>query len=234
MTPSVVSFDCAQTLLEVDWSVRRYIADVCAAIGLELPLEGPAVYEAMYHERIGDYIALNVSRDHGALDAWWVKLGEDWLNSLGLDPSQAAVLQKLSDQIGFGSESILFKLYEDVVPALDRLSAMGIRLAVLSNWDYTLHKSLRGAGIYERFDLVVASLEHGVEKPDPRLFKQLTDHFEVAPNHILHIGDNPIDDLEGAIASGMRGALIDRSRPHSEEPWLHDLRMVEEAFGWIG
>ena len=232
--PKVVSFDCAQTLLEVDWSVKRYIADVCAVAGLQIPLEAPAIYEQLHRERLGEYLAANLTRNHDVCDAWWIQLGSDWLRVVGLDPDWAPRLQELSDRIGFGPESILFTLYDDVVPTLDLLAELGIRMAVLSNWDYTLHKSLRGAGIYDRFELVVASLEHGVEKPDPRLFQVLIDHFNVAPEEILHIGDNPLDDLEGAIVSGMRGALIDRSRTNTHEPWLHDLRCLEEAFGWIG
>lgn len=216
----------------MDWSIRRYIADVCAAAKLEIPLEAPAAYEGMYHSRLPEYLEVNLTQEFALCEGWWIELGANWLSQFGLDPGLAVELHAISDRIGFGPESILFKLYDDVKPALAALQRSGMRLAVLSNWDYTLHKALHGAGILDRFELVVASLEHGVEKPDPRLFKLLTDHFDVAPHEILHIGDNPIDDLEGAIVSGMRGALIDRSRPRSEEPWLHDLRNIEEAFGW--
>jgi putative hydrolase of the HAD superfamily len=232
--PKVVSFDCAQTLLEVQWSVRRYIADVCYEANLEIPWEGPAIYEEMHRERLGEYLRVNLTRDHAQCDEWWIQLGRDWLAKIGMDPDLAAGLHRLSDEIGFGPESILFQAYDDVVPTLNRLAELEIKTAVLSNWDYTLHKSLRGAGLYDRFDLVVASLEYGVEKPDPRLFHVLVEHFDVRPEEILHIGDNPVDDLEGARSAGLRGALIDRSRTHFEEPWLHDLSKIEEAFRWTG
>lgn len=233
MIPKVVSFDCAQTLLEVDWSVRRYVADICAHISLEIPLEGPALYEEMYQARLGDYVRTNMTRDHAVCDAWWVKLGEDWLSAISLDSKLAFQLQAVSNEIGFGPKSVLFRLYDDVVPTLDRLNELGIKLAVLSNWDYSLHKALIGAGIYDRFELVVASLEHGVEKPDPQLFQIVTDHFGVEPGEVLHVGDNPVDDLEGAVGFGMRGVLVDRGREHAEEPWINDLRGVEGAFSWI-
>lgn len=233
MIPKVVSFDCAQTLLEVDWSVRRYVADICAHIELEIPLEGPALYEEMYHTRLGDYVRANMTRDHAVCDAWWVKLGEDWLDSIGLHRDLATRLQAVSNEIGFGPKSVLFRLYEDVVPTLDRLDELGIRVAVLSNWDYSLHKALIGAGIYDRFELVVASLEYGVEKPDPRLFQVVTDYFGVEPGEVVHVGDNPVDDLEGAVGLGMRGVLVDRDREHAEVPWINDLRGVEGAFSWI-
>lgn len=232
MIPKVVSFDCAQTLLEVDWSIRRYVADVCAHIQLEIPLEGPAKYEEMYNARLRDYVRVNMSRDHAACDAWWVELGRDWLTEIGLDPTLAARLQAVSGEIGFGPNSILFRLYDDVVSALDRLNGLGVRLAVLSNWDYSLHKSLKGAGIYERFELVVASLEVGVEKPDPRLFQVVTDHFGVAPQDVFHIGDNEIDDFQGATEFGMRAALIDRGLQSPDQPWIRSMDQIEEAFAW--
>ncbi len=232
MIPKVVSFDCAQTLLAVDWSVRRYVADICAVAKIEIPLHGPSLYEEMYQARLGEYVRVNMTRDHAKCDQWWLTLGSDWLALIGLDPLLAIRLQEVSNRIGFGPESILFKLYPDVISTLDRLDALGIRVAVLSNWDYSLHKSLRGAGILDRFELVVASLEYGVEKPDPRLFQILLDHFDVAPQEILHVGDNPIDDHEGAIGSGMRGALIDRGLDLTQNPWLSSLDHLEEAFSW--
>lgn len=232
MSPKVVTFDCAQTLLEVDWSIRRYIADCAEEISLEIPLEGPALYESMYAERLADYVAVNMTRDHEACDRWWLKLGEDWLTSMGLAPERASDLKSASERIGFGPESRLFKIYDDVAPTLQHLQEEGIRIGVLSNWDYSLHKSLKGAGIYEDFEIVVASLEYGVEKPDPRLFQVVIDHFQVAPEEILHIGDNPIDDLEGALAVGMRAALIDRSVLHPSEPVINDLRQIAEVLSW--
>ena len=232
MNPEVVSFDCAQTLLEVDWSIRRYVADICAYVGLEIPLDGPAMYESLYLRRLDDYLRVNMTRDHEQCDLWWIELGETWLESIDLDPRLARQLQAASNEVGFGPKSSLFKLYDDVIPTLDRLAGLGIRLAVLSNWDYSLHKSLQGAGVYDRFELVVASLEYGVEKPDPRLFQVVADHFNVSPGQVLHIGDNPHDDYEGATGAGMRAALIDRSLQQPEQPWINNLRRIEETFAW--
>jgi len=233
MIPRVVTFDCAQTLLEVDWSIKRYVADCCAELKLEIPLEGPSLYEQMYHERLGDYVRVNMTRDHEACDAWWIALDREWLAAIGLDPGHAERLQETSERVGFGPQSILFRIYDDVLPCLADLKARGIRVGVLSNWDYSLYKALAGAGLQDEFELVVASLEHGVEKPDPRLFQVVLDHFEVAPEEIVHVGDNPVDDLEGARGVRMRGVLIDRSMPRSEAPVLHDLRNLPEAFEWI-
>lgn len=230
--PKVVSFDCAQTLLEVDWSIKRYVADLCSHAELPIPLEGPAIYESLYNSRLTDYVRVNMTRDHAMCEAWWVTLGEDWLTEIEMDPSIARRLQQISNQLGFGEQSILFKLYDDVIPTLDRLELMGVRVAVLSNWDFSLHKALRGAGIYDRFELVIASLEHGVEKPDPRLFQVVLDHFGVEPSEVLHVGDNPLDDLEGAQGVGMRGVLIDRSLPSPTEPYINDLSKTVEAFAW--
>ena len=233
MIPAVVTFDCAQTLLEVDWSIKRYVADCSLEIGLEIPLEGPSLYDQMYHERLRDYVRVNMRRDHAACDAWWIDLDRDWLRELGLDESWAEKLQAASEKLGFGNPSILFRLYDDVLPTLQVLKGMGVRIGVLSNWDYSLHKALRGAGIYDDFELVVASLEYGVEKPDPRLFQVVVDHFGVSPSDVVHVGDNSVDDLEGARGARMRGVLIDRSVPHSESPTIRDLRDLPEAFAWI-
>jgi putative hydrolase of the HAD superfamily len=71
-----------------------------------------------------------------------------------------------------------------------------------------------------------------VEKPDPRLFHTIIDHFAVQPSEVLHIGDNVVDDFEGARAAGMRAVLLDRTRQATEQPVLHHLDQIEEALRW--
>ncbi len=234
MKPKVVSFDCAQTLLEVDWSMRRYIADVCAHMELEIPLEGASIYEDMYHTRQNEFLTVNQTRNQEECERWWIRLGEDWLRAIGKDPGLAPQLQTVSDEVGFGPNSILFRVYDDVIPTLENLAEMGIRVAVLSNWDHSLHKALRGQGIYDRFELVIASLEEGFEKPDPRMFERVTEFFGVKADEVMHVGDNPIDDFEGATQFGMRAVLIDRGRQELLEPWINDLSHLPGAFSWNG
>jgi putative hydrolase of the HAD superfamily len=110
---------------------------------------------------------------------------------------------------------------------------MQVRTAVISNWDHSLHQILRIMNLHHRFDLVVASLEEGFEKPDPRIFIQTLEKLGVRPENAAHVGDDPTDDLNGARAVGMRAVLIDRSlRSPASPPYIASLDDLPGALGW--
>ncbi len=91
---------------------------------------------------------------------------------------------------------------------------------MISNWDQRLPLLLKRLGLTPFFDAVVTSSEVGVEKPDGRIFTEALRRLEVEPGEALHVGDSPLDDVEGAIAAGMEAVRLDRSRRHSGIPDL--------------
>jgi putative hydrolase of the HAD superfamily len=97
-----------------------------------------------------------------------------------------------------------FALLPGVQGALRRLRAHGLALAVVANWDFSLHDHLRRHGLRESFDAVVISAELGVRKPDPAPFLTALEQLGVEPDRAVHVGDNPPHDEVGAHAAGMR------------------------------
>jgi putative hydrolase of the HAD superfamily len=106
--------------------------------------------------------------------------------------------------------SLRFEAWEDVEPALSAVRDLGIRLVVVSNWDCSLTDVLGGLGLLPLLDGVVTSAEVGAAKPDPRVFEVALEQAGCAPGQALHVGDSVENDLEGAIAAGVRGVLLDR------------------------
>jgi putative hydrolase of the HAD superfamily len=106
--------------------------------------------------------------------------------------------------------SLRFEAYADAAPALRRLRAAGIRLAVLSNWDVSLHERLAETGLAGLVDAAVASAEVGCAKPDPRIFAVALARLGVDPPSAWHVGDSPDADVAGARAAGVRPILIAR------------------------
>ena len=43
----------------------------------------------------------------------------------------------------------------------------------------------------------------GAMKPHPLMFKQMLVHTRLRPEQVIHIGDNPQHDVEGAAAAGL-------------------------------
>jgi HAD superfamily hydrolase (TIGR01509 family) len=100
-----------------------------------------------------------------------------------------------------------FELLPGVVEALTSLRARGLALAVVANWDFSLHAHLRRHGLHGWFDTVVTSAETGRRKPDPAPFRLALERLGVPPARALHVGDDPSDE-KGAEAAGMRFAPV--------------------------
>jgi REG-2-like HAD superfamily hydrolase len=213
MSVKAVTFDCAETLVQVFWSPGRFAVECAGRIGLDVGDDRAAAeYERLLQERWPQFLEANLTRDPDRGDEFWRSLTSTWLTRLRRSDEGVERVFEVAQEILFAPDSRMFVLFDDVLPVMETLEGQGLRLAVISNWDYSLHRVLRSKGIYDRFEQVVASLEEGVEKPDPRLFQLTLDRLGVAPDEVLHVGDNPVDDFEGAKAAGMHAAWLDRGR----------------------
>lgn len=226
--PKVVTFDAANTLVQVRWSPGGFAMDCARAIGLEVTDEERYVYERALKARWGEYQELNLSRDPAVGDAFWLRLAGDWLDAIGKPRDLAPKLVEAAPEMLYGEGASMFELFDDVIPTLDAMDELGIRIGVISNWDYSLHRVLQSHNIHHRFEYVIASLEEGVEKPDPRLFHLTLEKFGVDPSDALHVGDDPVDDFRGAQDAGMRALLIDRRHPKSSGAILAKLTDLAE------
>jgi FMN hydrolase / 5-amino-6-(5-phospho-D-ribitylamino)uracil phosphatase len=98
------------------------------------------------------------------------------------------------------------EFYEDVRPALERLSSR-YRLYALSNGNADLDR----CGIADLFSGHITARAAGAAKPDARIFARLAAAAGVEPMQVLHIGDDPLADVVGATQAGMQAAWINRT-----------------------
>ena len=103
-------------------------------------------------------------------------------------------------------------LYEDVLPTLDRLQQMNLKMGIISNWDTPLHAMVEELGLAPYFDVVVASHDQRVRsaKPDAAIFEYALNAVGVSAEEAVHIGDSFEADIMGAHAAGIRAILLDR------------------------
>lgn len=232
MRPKVVSFDCAQTLVRVDWRPAEIAVDSAARAGLQFDRQVAAeVYDRKLRSRWPEFMDLNLQRDEAVLDRFWRELTLDWLQETGMPAEGVEDVILQANEILFGEGSLVFQLYEDTVPCLDRLRAAGYRMIVVSNWDNSLHRTLRTHGLTDYFEAVVASLEEGVEKPDARIFEIALERTGVQAEDVLHVGDSAVDDWQGAKSVGMRALLIDRDAGERTDVLLTSLLQLAEELG---
>ena len=98
-----------------------------------------------------------------------------------------------------------FERVPSVLDSLKRLLRSGLALAVVANFDPTLHDRLDQLGLGFAFSTVVTPADAGTAKPDPRIFELALERLGVSPDRTLHIGDGGVDEA-GAAAAGMNFA----------------------------
>ena len=103
------------------------------------------------------------------------------------------------------------ELYDDVLGTLDALQGKYV-VGILSNGNSYPEK----CGLGGRFRFVVFAQDHGVAKPDPRLFHIAVDRAGCDPRSFLHVGDSLEDDVEGANMAGVRSVWLNRGRSPNE------------------
>jgi len=127
-------------------------------------------------------------------------------------PLSAATRAALADLNDYHRQFNLWELVPPtVVPALEALRAMGLRLTVVSNANGTLRAHLERLQLARWFDCVLDSCELGVEKPDPRLFEIALERSGARPESTIHVGDLYHVDVVGARAAGLRAVLVDEA-----------------------
>lgn len=105
-------------------------------------------------------------------------------------------------------------LYPDVMPALELLASDFVLVAVTNG-----NANLETIGIRHLFQDVVAAAETGFAKPARPIFDEAIARSGHAPTEILHVGDHPETDVNGAREAGLRTAWINRN----EEEWPDEL-----------
>jgi putative hydrolase of the HAD superfamily len=95
--------------------------------------------------------------------------------------------------------------YDDALPALHALAAR-VPLVSISNGNADLDR----IGLRQHFHHCISARECGVAKPDVAIFHDACTRLGLAPENVLHVGDDPLLDVAGAHAAGLRTAWLNR------------------------
>jgi putative hydrolase of the HAD superfamily len=208
--------------------VRAVLLDVLGTL-VELEPPGPALREEIERrtgvdvgeERASAAFAAEISyylehhmegRDMAAVEALRDRCAEEIRRSLALEGLQHAAAREAM------LAALRFRAFPDAAPLLRELRARGLRLVAASNWDASLPEGLEQAGLAPYLDGAVSSAVVGAAKPDPAVFLAALAVAGCAPHEAFHVGDSPEADVEGARATGVRVALLDRHGVLADPP----------------
>ena len=122
------------------------------------------------------------------------------------------------------------ELFSEVDAVLRELGAR-FRLAALTNGNTDLAR----AGVAGYFEFALSPAETGVSKPDPRMFEAMLARADVPAGAVVHVGDEPYYDIEGAHRANVRSVWVNRNarewpteyrRAHAEITTLEELPAV--------
>lgn len=98
-------------------------------------------------------------------------------------------------------------LYSETEACLRRLSEK-YHIGVIANQSLGTEERLKEFGILRYIDLVVASAEEGVAKPDKRIFEIALNRANCKPQYAVMVGDRIDNDIIPAKALGMKTIRI--------------------------
>jgi putative hydrolase of the HAD superfamily len=198
--PSTVLLDALGTLvaLETPWPrLTRELAARGVVVGEEqarTAMLAEMAYYRAHHDEAKDWAGLKDLRRRCA-----GVVQETLQTPLPLPDVEEALLA-----------AIRFDAYPEVPAVLEALRAGGARLAVVSNWDVSLHDVLERTGVRPLVDAVVISAELGAAKPDPAIFRAALGRLGAGAQGALHVGDSVEHDVAGARAAGLEAVLVVR------------------------
>lgn len=199
-------------------------------------------------------LAAELSTDPGELAAeanamfgrLWPELEQDWIlgriDDVGLTAAVWAELLATRDRPGHDAARLArvhlaalhasYLAFSDVIPFLDAARDAGFALAVVTNGSTIAQRAKIDLLGRERFASIVVSAEHGVAKPDAAIFRIALDELGVDPADAVHVGDHPVNDVEGSRRAGVRAILLDRAGAAPLGPDVaNDLGRVQALLG---
>jgi putative hydrolase of the HAD superfamily len=207
----LVCLDAAGTLFHLRGSLGALYAEHALAHGLAPATALPDRLERRFHQRFSEmprpaYRPGDREFNDCVDRDWWRLLVERVFAGLGPMDFEA-----FFDEIyALFADAAVWQLYPEVPPTLATLRRVGLKLAIVSNFDSRLFPVCEGLGLLPAVDAIVIAAEAGAAKPDPAMFHAVLRHFDARPDQAVHVGDSSSEDALGATGAGLRAVHLQR------------------------
>lgn len=132
----------------------------------------------------------------------------EWLlRGLGASEPVDSIASEIAQEVVYHPN---VELFPDVMSALERFLAAGLRLGVISNGWPSLDRQLRRLGIRDFFDVLVVSAQVGSRKPDEHIFKVAIAEMRLPAESVLLV-DDALENVVAAERLGMQGVVVARN-----------------------
>ena len=224
---STVFFDVGHTLLKPGISESQVFTEAAAQEGVQLDPVAvqrhmPKVYQL--YEELYEQDDSFWSDDQRATDIW-IQMYEYLCQLAGVRRNVNGIAKRVHDRY---LDPQSWAPFSDVLPTLDMLKGLGIKMGLISNWDMSLHSVINGLGMGHYFSTIIASASVQMHKPQPRIFQLALEQMNVTSAEAMHVGDHLYADVGGARSAGLTAVLIDREKNGYSGDFhaIHDLQQL--------
>lgn len=215
-----VLFDFSGTLFRIE-PVRSWLGAVLAQRGV-------AVADADFERYVKELTAAGALPGGPAPQRVPDRLAEAWAARDAHAERHRELFTGLARQVALPDPGLYDALYDrhrspaawrpypDAAEVLGALRASGVRIGVVSNIGWDLRPVFGAHGLDGFVDAYVLSYEHGIQKPDPRLFHIACTLIGQDPTDVVMVGDDRHADA-GAAALGCEVRFVDHL-PVEERP----------------
>ena len=208
-------FDAAGTLFEPREPVGHTYARIARDFGLDASDDTVA---AGFRRAFGAAPGLAFGPGHGHDELrrlereWWRRRVDETFASMGTLRGFDAYFDAL---FAWFADPDHWIADPEAAPVLQRLKNDGLKIGVISNFDYRLYRILDGLELTGYFDSITISSEAGYAKPRREVYQAALSRAGAPAHEAMHIGDSEHLDFAPAAAIGMAAVLIDRDSEHA-------------------
>jgi predicted HAD superfamily hydrolase len=204
----IVSFDIFDTLLARTYAKPEAVWDVVAQRGASILTRAANIADRPFPEvrKIAARRVLLAARERGVEDVTLREIYSEIRKMLEISRDDAATLRRLELEAEFNClrrRRSVHRLYEYALAA-------GKRVFFTSDMylDKDFIEHVLSANGYGRRHGLLLSSDRGKLKKTGTLFADLLSEAGVAADRVLHIGDNPVSDVQRAAERGIRTILV--------------------------
>jgi putative hydrolase of the HAD superfamily len=199
----VVTFDLDNTLWDVDSVIRSAERVTRSWFDVHVPelnaTLGAADFVALRRQLVSERPELShdLSRLREAVFARAIA-------SLGRSPAEAKRLAAKAFAL-FLNERHKIIYFDGAIDLLETLAGRH-RLGALTNGNANIAR----LGLDRYFSFSFSAADVGASKPAPEMFRAALEHTSTMPAQVVHVGDNPLDDVHGAAQLGIATIWVKR------------------------
>ncbi len=199
----LITFDLGGTLLSPFPTVGEAYAEELEDLGY---ICDPTRLQSRFDSAIQDWMQYHGQGNSRDDRESWLSIVRTTIAEENIpEDSFARVFEQLYEAFAHASR---WSNHDGTRDAIETLTARGVRLAVASNNDTRARQVLKEHQLIDFFEALFLSGEIGFEKPDERFFAHISEVTRVPPENILHIGDSPRHDFDGARNAGMQAYIV--------------------------